>query len=331
MADVHNMMAQVSLTGDDLSGGATVKPFVDFVVENDAAALQKALETKGIDEHTIIDVLTKRSNAQRQDIAFAFEKRTKRNLEEVLDIALSEYLRTIILALMKTPAKYDAIEIKGAVKGLGTNEDTLIEILCSRTNKQIQDMSKAYQEIFKKDMIKDIRDDTSQHFRELLTALAQGNRSEPSNVIDNELIDTDARELYAGDKKSKPDIEKWITIMTKRSIPHLQRVFGRYKTYSSCDIIESIKHGVKADLRTTFLALVQCIQNKPEFFNDKLCQSTIKRSVLTRIVVSRSEIDLQNIKKEFKKKTGQTLHQYLSSSTRGDYQRVMLALCGGDD
>ncbi|GCB84743.1 hypothetical protein scyTo_0025451, partial [Scyliorhinus torazame] len=69
-----------------------------------------------LDEHTIIDILTKRSNAQRQDIAFAFEKKTKRNLEEILDYALSDHLRSVILALMKTPAKYDAGEIKGAVK-----------------------------------------------------------------------------------------------------------------------------------------------------------------------------------------------------------------------
>ncbi|GCB82676.1 hypothetical protein scyTo_0021677, partial [Scyliorhinus torazame] len=135
---------------------------------------------------------------------------------------------------------------------------------------------------YKKDMIKDIRDDTSQNFRELLTALAQGSRSEPSNVVDNELIDSDAR----------------IELLMASFLP---------------------------------LSTVQCIQNKPEFFNDKLCQSTIKRSVLSRIMVSRSEIDLQYIKKEFKKKTGQTLHQYLTVSTKGDYQRVVLALCGGDD
>ncbi|XP_078056327.1 annexin A2-like isoform X2 [Mustelus asterias] len=333
MAEIHNILSQVCLGGDELSDGATVKPFADFVVEDDAAVLQKALETRGIDEHSIIDILTKRSNAQRQDIAFAFERKTKRNLEEVLHRALSEPLRSVILGLMKTPAKYDASEIKGAVKGLGTNEDTLIEILCSRTNKQIQNMKTAYGELYKKkDMAKDIKDDTSQKFRDLLLALAEGNRSEPSNVIDHELIDSDARELYdAGVKNSKADVPKWIAIMTKRSVPHLQRVFGKYRSYSSYDMIESIKKEVKSDLKTTFVSLVQCIQNTPEFFADKLCQSTVKRDVLTRIMVSRSEIDLLYIKREFKKKTTQTLHQYLSAATKGDYQRVMLALCGGDD
>ncbi|XP_041034552.1 annexin A2-like [Carcharodon carcharias] len=334
MAEIHDILSQVCLGSDDLASGATVKPYAAFNADSDATELERALKTKGVDEHTIIDILTRRSNAQRQDIAFMYERKAKKKLEDALHSGLSEPLRSVILGLMKTPAKYDASEIRGAIKGLGTNEATLIELLCSRTNKQIQEMSKAYQELYKKEMIKDIKDDTSGNFCALLLVLAKGSRSEPSNVVDHELIDSDARELYeAGVKRPGTDIGKWISIMTERSIPHLQRVFGRYKSYSSLDMIESIKHEVKKDLKNNFVSLVQCIQNTSEFFADKLAQmqKDVKKDVLTRIMVSRSEIDLQYIRKEFKKKTGKSLHQYITASTKGDYQRVLLALCGGDD
>ena len=36
------------------------------------------LGTKGVDESTIIDVLTKRTYSQRREIAFAYEKRAKK-------------------------------------------------------------------------------------------------------------------------------------------------------------------------------------------------------------------------------------------------------------
>jgi annexin A7/11 len=39
----------------------------------------------------------------------------------------------IVLALMMTPAEYDAHVVREAVEGLGTSEPTLIAILCTRS------------------------------------------------------------------------------------------------------------------------------------------------------------------------------------------------------
>ncbi|XP_072409248.1 annexin A2-like [Chiloscyllium punctatum] len=332
--EIHDILSEVCLGSDELSDGATVKPLANFNAEKEAAELDHALKVKGLDEHTLIDILTRCSNAQRQDIAFHYERSTKYKLEDRLQKALSDPLKSVILALMKTPDKYDASEMRGAIKGLGTNEDTLIEILCSRTNQQISDMAASYLELYKKDMIKDVKEDTSGHFAKLLCILAKGNRPDPSNVVDNELIDMDARALYeATAKNCVHDMDKWITIMTERSIPHLRKVFGRYKCYSCYDMLESVEREVKKDLKNNFLGLVQCILNTPAFFAEKLSnlQGNLKKDILTRIMVSRSEIDLVFIKKEFKKKTGKSLHQFITASTKGDYQRVLLALCRGDD
>ena len=47
---------------------------------------------------------------------------------------LGGHLRTAVLALMETKAVYDAHCLRNAMKGLGTDESVLIEILCTRTN-----------------------------------------------------------------------------------------------------------------------------------------------------------------------------------------------------
>ncbi|XP_069759019.1 little elongation complex subunit 2-like isoform X2 [Narcine bancroftii] len=333
--DIRELLSEVCLAGDEISCEATVKPFANFDANNDATMLARAIETKGVDEHTIIDILTHRSNAQRQDIMFAFEKRSKKPLEDVLNSALKDPLKSVILGLLKPPAKYDALEMKKAVKGLGTKEDALIEILCSRTNVEIREMKKAYYEVYKKDMISDIKGDTSGDFRKLLCALAEGKRPEPSNVEDYNQIDSDAKALYEAVKQKKGiDTAKWITILTERSAPHLVRVFQRYNTYSPSSVSESIKEGLSKDLKNNLLALVQCIQSTPMFFANKLSQmiqGDLGRDVLTRIMVSRSEIDLLTIRREFKKKTGRSLYQSIKATTKDDYEQVLLALCGGND
>ncbi|XP_072880945.1 annexin A2-like [Hemitrygon akajei] len=335
MAKIQDLLSEVLLAGDEVVSGATVQPHANFNADADAVLLIRAVETKGIDEHTIIDILTQRSNAQRQDIAFAFEKRSKKKMEDVLNGALKDPLKAVILGLMKTPAVYDALEMKKAMKGLGTTEVTLIEILCSRSNKEIAEMRKAYQEVHKKNMIKDIKEDTSGDFSKLLCVLAEGTRPEPTNVEDHELIDSDAKALDEAAKQKKGmDTAKWISILTERSVPHLRRVFQRYNVYSPKNISESIKSDISKDLRCNLLALVQCIQSTPEFFADKLSpivKNDLKRDILTRIMVSRCEIDLLPIRKEFKKKTGKSLYQCIKAAYKDDYERVLLALCGGDD
>ncbi|XP_043932248.1 annexin A2 [Protopterus annectens] len=289
----------------------------------------------GVDENTILNILTKRSNAQRQEIATAYQKRTRKELANVLKNALSGNLETVILGLMKTVPQYDASELKASMKGLGTDEDTLIEIVCSRTNDELREINQAYKEMYKTELEKDIVSDTSGDFRKLLVALAKGKRDENISIIDFEKIDQDARELYeAGVKRKGTDVQKWITIMTEGAIPHLQKVFERYNCYSPYDMEESIKKEVKGDLENAFLNLAQCIRNKHQYFADKLFDSMkgkgTKDKLLIRIIVSRCEVDLLQIKREFRKKYGKPLNSCIAQETKGDYQKALLNLCGDD-
>uniref|UniRef100_A0A8C6HY62 Annexin n=1 Tax=Mus spicilegus TaxID=10103 RepID=A0A8C6HY62_MUSSI len=319
MSTVHEILCKLSLEGDHStppSAYGSVKPYTNFDAERDALNIETAVKTKGVDEVTIVNILTNRSNVQRQDIAFAYQRRTKKELPSALKSALSGHLETVILGLLKTPAQYDASELKASMKGLGTDEDSLIEIVCSRTNQELQEINRVYKEMYKTDLEKDIISDTSGDFRKLMVALAKGRRAEDGSVIDYELIDQDARELYdAGVKRKGTDVPKWISIMTERSVCHLQKVFERYKSYSPYDMLESIKKEVKGDLENAFLNLVQCIQNKPLYFADRLYDSMkgkgTRDKVLIRIMVSRSEVDMLKIRSEFKRKYGKSLYYYI--------------------
>ncbi|XP_037358507.1 annexin A2 [Talpa occidentalis] len=338
MSTVHEILCKLSLEGDHAPASAygSVKAYTNFDAERDALNIETAIKTKGVDEVTIVNILTNRSNEQRQDIAFTYQRRTKKELASALKSALSGHLETVILGLLKTPAQYDASELKASMKGLGTDEESLIEIICSRTNQELQEINRVYKEMYKTDLEKDIISDTSGDFRKLMVALAKGRRAEEGSVIDYELIDQDARDLYdAGVKRKGTDVPKWISIMTERSVSHLQKVFDKYKSYSPYDMEESIRKEVKGDLENAFLNLVQCIKNKPQYFASRLYDAlkgkAARDKVLIRIMVSRSEVDMLKIRSEFKKNYGKSLYSYIQQDTKGDYQKALLYLCGGDD
>ncbi|XP_023996018.2 annexin A2, partial [Salvelinus sp. IW2-2015] len=148
-------------------------PASDFDPDKDAARIETCYQDQGVDEATIIAVLTKRTYSQRREIAFAYERKAKKDLVTALKAALSGSLETVILGLMKSTAQYDASEIKGSIKGLGTDEEVLIEIVCSRSSSELAEIKTVYKELFKKDLEKDVAGDTSGDFAKLLLALVQ--------------------------------------------------------------------------------------------------------------------------------------------------------------
>uniref|UniRef100_A0AAQ5ZAN8 Annexin n=1 Tax=Amphiprion ocellaris TaxID=80972 RepID=A0AAQ5ZAN8_AMPOC len=280
----------------------TVLPATDFDPDRDAARIETAIKTKGVDEQTIIDVLTKRTYSQRREVAFSYERRAKKDMITALKGALSGSLETVALGLMKSATQFD-----------------LFNNL-----------------VFKKELEKDVAGDTSGNFAKLLLALVQTKRADPSAMVDYEKIDQDARALYdAGVKIKGTDVATWISIMSERSAPHLQKVFQRYKSYSPYDMQESIMKEVKGDLQRSFLVLVQCFENKQLFFakrlNEAMKSKGAKEKIVTRIIVSRCEVDLKKICSEYKANFGQSLQQTIAEHTKGDYQKVLLGLCGAEE
>lgn len=315
--------------------GATIKPYPNFDQNADAAELEKAIKAKGGNEGTIIDILTKRSNPQRQRIAATYEQLTGKSLEDGLKKVLSGNLQEVMLALLKTSAQYDAYELRASMKGLGTDEGGLVEILASRTAREMKEINQVYTTELKRDLAKDIASDTSGDFKKILLALAEGNRSEDTH-INEQLADADAKALYdAGEKRKGTELSTFIEILTRRSFPQLQRTFKLYSKYSQNDMSKVLELELKGDVKKCFAAVVKCAENKPAFFAERLYKamkgSGTRHKDLIRILVSRCEKDLSNISEEYKKMYGTTLRQaILAEGTKGEYETALLALCGRD-
>lgn len=342
MAFVSEFLKQARFMDDEeqrciknSKGGSAVHAYPSFDPSADAVALNKAITAKGVDEATIINILTTRTNPQRQQIKNAYQQMHGKPLEEALKKALKSHLEDVVLAMLKTPAQFDAEELRYSMKGLGTDEDILTEIMVSRNNREIREICRQYQEVFKRDLAKDIASDTSGDFQKALLALAKGERNENPHV-NEELVDSDARKLYeAGERKKGTDVNVFIDILATRSYPHLRRVFKRYQNYSKHDMEKVLDLELKGDIENCLTALVKSAVSKPAFFAEKLYLamkgSGTRNRTLNRIMVSRSEIDMNEIKGFYKAKYGVSLCQAILDETKGDYEKILVALCGGDD
>ncbi|XP_075697882.1 annexin A11 isoform X2 [Rhinoderma darwinii] len=233
----------------------TITDAPNFDPLRDSEVLRKAMKGFGTDEQAIIECLGSRSSKQRQQISLSFKTAYGKDLIKDLKSELSGNFEKTILAMMKAPCLYDVQEIHDAIKGAGTDEECLIEILASRTNAEVQEINRVYKTEFKKTLEQALKSDTSGHFQRLLVSLSQGNRDENTHV-DMSLVQRDVQELYAaGENRLGTDESKFNAILCARSRAHLNAVFSEYQRMCNRDLEKSICREMSGDLERGMLAV----------------------------------------------------------------------------
>ncbi|KAM6179666.1 annexin A4 isoform 2-T2 [Erethizon dorsatum] len=295
--------------------GGTIKAASGFNATEDAQTLRKAMKGLGTDEDAIIKVLAYRNTAQRQEIRSAYKSTIGRELIDDLKSELSGNFEQVIIGMMTPTVLYDVQELRKAMKGAGTDEGCLIEILASRSPEEIQRIRQTYQYEYGRSLEDDICSDTSFMFQRVLVSLSAGGRDQ-GNYLDDGLVKQDAQDLYdAGEKRWGTDEVKFLAILCSRNRNHLLHVFDEYKRISKKDIEQSIKSETSGSFEDALLAIVKCMRNKSAYFAERLYKSMkglgTDDNTLIRVMVSRAEIDMLDIRENFKRLYGKSLYSFI--------------------
>ena len=307
-------------------------PADPFDPRADAEVLRRAMKGFGTDEKAIINVLARRTNAQRLEIAVQFKTMYGKDLIKDLKSELSGRLEDLIVALMTPLPQYYARELSNAVRGIGTDEDCLIEVFCTLSNHEIMTIRNAYQTTYGSSLEKDLRGDTGGHFKRLMTSLCIAGRDE-SGVVNQSQAAADAQQLLnAGVLQWGTDESVFNMILCSRNYNQLRLTFDEYHRISGHDIEQAIKGEFSGDIEQGLLAIVRAVRNLPGFFAKRLYQSMVglgtNDSQLIRIIVTRSEIDMGDIKREYIAMYGKDLAAAIADDVSGDYKKCLLALIG---
>ena len=82
------------------------------------------------------------------------------------------------------------------MQGAGTDESTLIEIMCTRSNDQIEAIKAAYNEEFDRDLEEDLMSETSGYFKRILVSQCNAGRQDEEEDVDYDLAQEDAQKIF---------------------------------------------------------------------------------------------------------------------------------------
>jgi hypothetical protein len=301
-----------------------------FDANVDAETLKNSLSPKK-DENNIIKLVTKRTNYQLQQIKEAYNTLYKRDLIKDLKKALSGHFQDVVVGLFYTPIDYDCFHLRKAIKGLGTDENALIEILCTRPSNVIEEIKKRYGEMFPgRSLLKDVEGDTSGNFRKILKSLLSANRP-PDSQPDLEECKNCAKRLYeAGEKRLGTNEEVFTQIFTEKSPSEFTCIAQLYFKLTKHTLIQAVENEFSFDSKKCLIAIIYAILSPSEYFA-KLVYKAIKglgtdNTTLIRVLISRREVDMPQIKQYYKQNYKKNMIEDIKDDTSGSYRKILVEI-----
>ena len=301
-----------------------------FDANVDAESLKNSLTPKK-DENNIIKLVTNRTNYQLQQIKEAYNILYKSDLIKDLKKALSGHFEDVVVGLFYTPIDYDCYHLRKAIKGLGTDEKALIEILCTRPSNVIEEIKKRYGEMYPgRSLLKDIEGDTSGNFRKILRSLLSVNRP-PDSQPDIEECKTCAKRLYeAGEKRLGTNEEVFTQIFTEKSPSEFICIAQLYYKLTKHTLIQAVENEFSFDSKKCLIAIIYAILSPSEYFA-KLVYKAIKglgtdNTTLIRVLISRHEVDMPQIKQYYKQNYKKDMIDDIKGDTSGNYRKILVEL-----
>ena len=301
------------------------------MAQADAQALRKAMKGFGTDEAALIKICANRTNAQRQQMKAAYKSLYGRDLIADLKSELNGKFEDAMIALFTEPIEYDVDQLRAGMKGLGTNEDTLIEIIASRSPAQLRAIKAKYQEKYKRDLEQDIKKETHGTLEHLLVSLLQGSRSTNTQVNQGQAAAI-AQEIYkAGEAKLGTDESVFNKYFCSLSPYELAAMAQQYHKLTGHTILQAIDKEFHGDSKKALKTIVYATLSPSEYFatrvNDAIKGWGTQDHLLMRILITRDEIDMPQIKQYYKQLYGKDMVEAVKNDISGDYQKLMVELC----
>uniref|UniRef100_A0A8B9KEE5 Annexin n=1 Tax=Astyanax mexicanus TaxID=7994 RepID=A0A8B9KEE5_ASTMX len=221
----------------------------------------------------------------------------------------------------------DVEVLRKAMKGFGTDENAIIELLGNRSGKQRAPLVRAYKTTYGKDLISDLKSELTGNFEALVLAMVKG----PAEY--------DAYELHSSIAGAGTDEACLIEILSSRSNAEIREINQIYKTEYKKTLEDAIQHDTSGHFRRLLVSLCQGNRDERETVDVALAKQDAQKlyaagenklgtdeSQFNAILCARSKPHLRQVFQEYQQMCGKDIEKSICREMSGDLERGLLAV-----
>jgi len=275
----------------------------------------------------LIDNIGNKTTADMQLIIAAYAAAYSRDFVAEIKSECSGKFLDVLIAMCYPPAVFDAMLVKKAVAGLGTDESLLSEVICTRSQSELKEAGAAYQKLYNKSMEADIKSDTGGNLAKVYMQCLSASRGTRHGDVN-----ADVEALYkAGAGKIGTDEAAFINIISTASPAHLEAIYYAYAQKYGKALDTVIRDEMGGD---TGKALANLATPPHVLFSDKIlkCMKGLGTNDehLIRLLTTQRGRYLKAAGKHFLEVNRKTISAWVADETSGDYKAILLKLCAAE-
>jgi hypothetical protein len=280
-----------------------------------------------VNYESLTKFVTSKSHKQRMKLRQIYKTKYGEDLMSELKTNLSGIYKKIMLALFTDPVEYDIDSIYKCIKA-DASKNVLIEIFASRPDWYLNKIKNLYVRKYNIELEDQIKKGTLDDFKKLLLQILECKRS-TNQAPDLDLCHQLATDLEREESEILTLDSSINSIFIQSSPQELLVISKEYSKSTQKLITETIENNFKGDVKKLLNSILFAKISPSEFYAH-LIEEAIKESEFdecARLIVSRAEIDLDQIKKYYKKLYEIDIIEDLGSKDSSEYTNLLKAIC----
>ena len=289
----------------------------------------------GTNEDALIGALARLSPAEIQGVKEAFHQRHHRNLEKDVESEISGYFETCMLSVLRGPLQQDVYCLNRALKGAGTNEDLLNDVLIGRSNADMRAIKDAYQHTYHRSLESDVRADLSMKTERMFMMMLGANRAEDSAPVVPQSIDSDVAELHRATEGRRGAEQLTVcSILTSRNDAQVRAIAKVYEQKYRIPLEKVMINEFAGHMEDALVQMVRCGADRAMRDAIRLEDTMIGAGTKDNMLVYRvtamhwNHQHMQNVKGAYRHRYGRELSTRIKGETSGYYEKALLAMIG---
>lgn len=286
----------------------------------------------GTDEKALIAIMSKKDPLQMETIRSQYDQRLLRNMVVDLEKETSGYFGKGLVEIARGPLVSDCYNLMEAMKGMGTKEVVLDDILISRSNADINAIKEKYHQLHKRTLEADLKSDLSAGTEQMYMMIVAARRAEDSNPVNPQETEQAVTELQAamGGFASK-NTAQVCQILTSKNDAQIKAIAQSYQTRFHKSLDTVIKSAFSGHMEDALRLLVARAENRPLAEAVRLEESMAGMGTKDNLLVMRvvrchwDQGFMAAVNQAYKTHYKKDLVKRIEGETSRDYEKLMVA------